>query len=182
MSSIASFIESNREAQTCHRFHFIGGPGGTGKSALFRKLHAKCRSLGLIISICAATSLAALNFKGATTAHELFGYPVVEEEDVDSQHPTECKIKGEREALLKEVTVIFWDEFVSCNRLMMEAVIKQFETLWEEPRYYVFVCAGDFAQVSILLYTHHDNIYFIITHNLQLRFTDFAYRQLWKQA
>ena len=174
MSSITSFIASNREDHTHHRFHFIGGPGGTGKSALFRKLHAKCRSLGLIISICAATSLAALNFKGATTAHALFGYPVVEEEDVDSQHPTECNITGERQALLREVTVIFWDEFVSCDRLMMEAVIKQFATLWDNPIYYVFVCAGDFAQVSN---KYLDNIYFIIKYSLSC-LTDFANCQI----
>jgi len=30
----------------------------------------------------------------------------------------------------------------------MEAVLDLFETLWDEPRYFVFVCAGDFAQVS----------------------------------
>jgi hypothetical protein len=31
----------------------------------------------------------------------------------------------------------------------MEAVLEEFKTRWEEPRYYVFVCAGDFAQVCI---------------------------------
>ena len=159
MSSIISFIESDREDHTSHQFHFIGGPGGTGKSALFRKLHAKCRSLGILISICAATSLAALNFKGATTAHDLFGYPVVEEEDYDDQHPAECNIKGQRKDLLKEVTVIFWDEFISSHRLLMEAVLKQFDTLWEHPRYYVFVGAGDFAQVSSILYIHLHNTF-----------------------
>ncbi len=55
-----------------HMFHFIGGPGGTGKSALFKKLHAACRMNGLLISICAATSLAALLNEGATTVHSLF--------------------------------------------------------------------------------------------------------------
>ena len=47
-----------------------------GKSALFRKLHTACCSKGLLIAICAATSLAALLFEGAVTAHSLFGYPV----------------------------------------------------------------------------------------------------------
>ena len=63
-----------------HIFHFIGGPGGTGKSALFKKLHAACRMKGLLISICAPTRLAALLYEGATTAHSLFRYPV--EDDV----------------------------------------------------------------------------------------------------
>jgi hypothetical protein len=30
-----------------------------------------------------------------------------------------------------------------CN--LMEAILEQYKMLWEKPRYYVFVCAGDFA-------------------------------------
>ncbi len=50
---------------------------------------------------------------------------------------------------LHEVSVIFWDEFLSNDRILMEAVLEEFKTRWEEPRYYIFVCAGDFAQVCI---------------------------------
>ncbi len=68
----------------------ITGPGGAGKLAFFRKLHAACQAKGLLISICAATGLAALLFDGATTAHSLFNYPVEEEDDVDDQDHPEC--------------------------------------------------------------------------------------------
>jgi PIF1 helicase. len=105
-------------------FHFIGGPGGTGKSALFKKLHAACRKNGQLISICAATSLAALNFEGATTAHSLFSYPVEDETDVDDQDLATCDFKKERCDYLHEVSVIFWDEFISNDRILMEAVWK----------------------------------------------------------
>jgi putative protein kinase ArgK-like GTPase of G3E family len=77
MNSIKDFKDANRHDITEHIFHFIGGPGGTGKLTLFKKLHAACRKNGLLISICAATTLAALHFDGATTAHSLFSYPVV---------------------------------------------------------------------------------------------------------
>jgi hypothetical protein len=83
MESVDRFKDSNRDVITQHEFHFIGGPGGTGKWALFRKLHAACRYKGVLITICAATSLAALLFDGATTAHSLFSYPVEDESDVD---------------------------------------------------------------------------------------------------
>ncbi len=69
MEDVIKFANSNHEDITKHKFNFIGGPGGTGKSALFKKLHAACRPHGLLISICAATSLAALSFEGASTAH-----------------------------------------------------------------------------------------------------------------
>jgi hypothetical protein len=48
-------------------------------------LHAVCHKYGQLISICTATSLAALNFDGATTAHALFSYLVEDATDVDDQ-------------------------------------------------------------------------------------------------
>jgi Mrp family chromosome partitioning ATPase len=145
-----SMVEAGRDDMTAHIFHIITGPGGTGKSALFRKLHAACRSKGLLISICAATGLAALLFDGATTAHSLFNYPVVEEDDVDDQDCPQCKFNKQRSDFLKQVSVIFWDEFISSDRMVMEAVLETFKSKWKLPRYYVFICAGDFAQVSVL--------------------------------
>jgi len=76
-----------------HIFHFIGDPGGTGKSALFKKLHAACRMNGLLISICAATSLAAILYEGTITAHSLFRYPVEDETDIDDQDLATCDFK-----------------------------------------------------------------------------------------
>jgi len=37
MNSILDFTNANRDDITEHVFHFIGGPGGTGKSALFKR-------------------------------------------------------------------------------------------------------------------------------------------------
>ncbi len=62
INSIDEFRNTDWDLLTSHQFHFIGGPDGTGKSALFSKLHAACCSKGLLIAICAATSLADLSF------------------------------------------------------------------------------------------------------------------------
>jgi hypothetical protein len=43
----------------------------------------------------------------------------------------------------------FWDEFISNDCILMEAVLEEFKTRWDTPRYYVFVCAGDFAQACM---------------------------------
>jgi hypothetical protein len=50
---------------------------------------------------------------------------------------------------LLEQSVIFWDEFISNNCILMEAVLEEFKTRWDTPRYYVFVCAGGFAQACM---------------------------------
>ena len=73
MNSIIDFKNANRDDITEHVFHFIGGPGGTGKSAIFKKLHAACSKNGQLISICAATSLAALNFDYNVSRNRVFG-------------------------------------------------------------------------------------------------------------
>ncbi len=39
MESIINFRDAHRDDFVQHKFLFIGGPGRTGKSALFKKLH-----------------------------------------------------------------------------------------------------------------------------------------------
>jgi hypothetical protein len=54
--------------------------------ALFKELHATCRNNGILITICAATSIAAFSYEGASMAHSLFLYSVEDETDVDDQN------------------------------------------------------------------------------------------------
>ncbi len=86
MESIVNFKDANQDDIIQHDFHFIGGPGGNRKSALFKKLHAACPNNGILIMICTATSLTALSYEGATTAHSLFLHPVEDETDIDDQN------------------------------------------------------------------------------------------------
>jgi hypothetical protein len=92
-----------------------------------------------LIAICAATSLAALLFEGAVTAYSLFGYPVEDKEDVNNLNATRCEVKKEQAGFLHEVSVIFWDEYISNDCNLMEAVLEQLKTLSEKPRYCMFV-------------------------------------------
>jgi hypothetical protein len=127
-----------------NNFYFINGQGGTGKTTLCKKLHAAIRAKGKIVKVCASTTLAATLYDDAMTAHSLFKYPVVEEEDKDMENPAECRLVGmERLELLKQTSVIFWDEFVSNHRELFEAVQK---ALRDCPNI-VFVCSGDFRQI-----------------------------------
>jgi hypothetical protein len=115
MKSIVNFKDANQDDIIKHDFHFVGGPGKTRILVLFKKLHAACCTYGILITICAATSLAALSYEGATMAHSLFLYPVEDETDVDDQNLAGCNFKQERCDFLYEISVIFWDEFISNN-------------------------------------------------------------------
>jgi hypothetical protein len=151
MGSIVNFKDANQDDTIKHNFHFIGSPGGTRKLALFKKLHAACRNNGILITICDATSLAALSYEGASTAHSLFLYPVEDETDVDDQNLAGCIFNQEHCDFLYVISVIFWDESISNDCILMEAVLEEFKTRWDTPGYYVIVCAGDFAQALWLL-------------------------------
>jgi hypothetical protein len=140
MESIVNFKNSNLDDIIKHEFHFIGGPGGTGKLALFKKLHAACHNNGLLITICVAMSLAALSFEGATTAHSLFLYPVENETNIADQNLASCNFNQEHCAFLYDVSVIFWDEFISNNCILMEAVLQEFKTRWDIHPILTFLC------------------------------------------
>jgi hypothetical protein len=127
MESIINFNNANQDDLIQHEFHFIGGPGGTGKCALFKKLHAARRKNGILITICAQSSLAALSFDGSTTSHSLFLYPVEDENNIDDQNLPECNFNKEHCDFLYEVLVIFWDEFISNDRILIEAVLQEFK-------------------------------------------------------
>ena len=129
-----------------NEYIFLSAPGGAGKTTVFKQLQAACRAKGVMIQCCAATTLAALLFDGAQTAHSLFNYPVVEEADIDPERIPECKLDNtQRLELLMESVVIFWDEFPSNDREIFEAVIRKLER-WTKYKF-IFVCAGDFHQI-----------------------------------
>jgi hypothetical protein len=103
---------------------FLNGPGGVGKSTLMKKMIALARSEHLLTKVCATTTLASLLFPYATTAHNLLHFPVVEEEDKDPEFPSQCRLdRTDRWDCLMEVSVIFWDEFASAHKEMIESFV-----------------------------------------------------------
>ena len=88
---------------------FIQGSAGTGKSTFARKLTALARSMGKVALGCAATALAAQVYGDTeefTTAHELFGIPVIEDdEDVKMASPEDLipSIKKLNDATINKI-------------------------------------------------------------------------------
>jgi RecG-like helicase len=74
-----------------HRYFAIHGIAGSGKTSVARLISAETRRRGKIVKICAATTLAAQLYDHATTAHTLFKYPVIDEEDVDIENLPLCR-------------------------------------------------------------------------------------------
>ena len=70
--------------------------------------------------------MAATVYEDLTTAHDLFGFPVVEEEDKETNEPTKCNLhfKPQRIELLKQTRAIIWDDF----RQIIETYLKLYMT------------------------------------------------------
>lgn len=103
----------------------LHGQGGTGKSVMLQKIAALTKSEGKLVSICASTNLAALAFKNGTTAHQLFNYPVIEDQDVnDGGSQIDCNPSDERLEHLQALTMIGWEECFSSHHDHLDAVMR----------------------------------------------------------
>ena len=86
-----------------------------------------------------STTLAATNYDDACSAHSTFKFPVVQEEDIDA----ECNLHNtQRYILLHHTAIVVWDEFISNDRELFEAVFRALTGLR-----LIFVCIGYFRQI-----------------------------------
>ena len=127
---------------------FIQGSAGTGKSTFARKLTALARSMGKVALGCAATALAAQVYgeeEEFTTAHDLFGIPVIEDnEDIDH----EADIVSNYVKQLKKLSVLLaadlfiWDEILSNHKHCLATAF----SVCEYFRNKVVILMGDWRQ------------------------------------
>lgn len=113
--------------QTNHRFICLHGQGGTGKSVMMNKAMLYSKSLKKIALACASTNLAAnaIQNNEGYTVHTLFGYPVLEDQDVnDAENKEECQPSQQRLELLNAADVIFIDEFFNLPADIFEAIVR----------------------------------------------------------
>ena len=108
------------DPQTAHLF--LQGPGGTGKTFLYRTLYHYYRSLGKRVLCVASTGIAAQLLPCGRTSHSSFKIPI-ELTDVSCCNVTKNQQLGRR---LRNVDLIIWDEvtmqhkhcFGAVNRLL----------------------------------------------------------------
>ena len=85
---------------------FVDGPGGTGKTFLYRALLATVRGLGKIALATATSGVAASIMPGGRTAHSRFKIPLRIDDGSICTFPKESGTAK----LLKEASLIIWDE------------------------------------------------------------------------
>jgi len=128
------------------KIYYVQGQAGSGKSTLAKKIMAYCRSINKLCAGCASTGLAATLYEGFETAHSLFKFPVVEEDEREVDVPVECQLSKSpnRMEYLKAVDVILWDEFPSCDREVFEAAYRALNKFNKK----IVITMGDMRQIA----------------------------------
>ncbi|KAL6606919.1 hypothetical protein ACP70R_042572 [Stipagrostis hirtigluma subsp. patula] len=126
---------------------FLDGPGGTGKTYLYRALLATIRSQNKIAVATATSGVAASIMPGGRTAHSRFKIPLTLE---DGAFCSFTKQSGTAK-LLQTSSLIIWDEVSMTKRQAVEALDLSMRDILDRPHApfggKTVVFGGDFRQV-----------------------------------
>lgn len=135
------------DPQTAH--FYLQGPGGTGKTFLYKTLCYYFRGLGKSVLCVASTGIAALLLPNGRTSHTTFRIPIELNEDSVCSVAKDSKLG----LSLKEVDLIIWDEVPMQHKYCFEAVNRLLADLRSvDEKELLFggipvIFGGDFAQI-----------------------------------
>ncbi|XP_019179002.1 PREDICTED: uncharacterized protein LOC109174201 [Ipomoea nil] len=129
---------------------FVDGPGGTGKTFLYKCLLAKVRSNHDIALATATSGVAASLLPGGRTAHSRFKIPI----NGDDKFVCNIGKQSAEAALLRECKLILWDEATMANRRDIENVETTLRDITNCDKIFggkVVVFGGDFRQTLLVI-------------------------------
>ena len=129
---------------------FVDGPGGTGKTYLYRALLANVRSRGIIDLATATSRVAASILPGGHTSHSRFEIPLQTSESTMTNMSKQSGVAK----LIRKAKVIIWDEAPMAKRQIIETVDRSFRDIMDIDKPFggkVMVFGGDFWQVLPLV-------------------------------
>ncbi|XP_060969855.1 ATP-dependent DNA helicase PIF1-like [Cannabis sativa] len=125
---------------------FIDGPGGTGKTFLYKTILAAVRSKKIIALAVASSGIAASILPGGRTAHSLFKIAL----HLDNYSSCSVSKQSGLSKLLQLTKLIIWDEAPMSNKEAIEALNYMLKDINNSTLPFggkVIVFGGDFRQV-----------------------------------
>ncbi|KAG5551811.1 hypothetical protein RHGRI_010040 [Rhododendron griersonianum] len=125
---------------------FIDGPGGTGKTFLYRALLATIRSTKSIALATATSGVAPSILPNGRTAHSRFKIPLERDRKLTCNVGKQTSLAK----LLRATSLIIWDEASMAKRQIIEALDNLLRDITEVDSLFggkVVVLGGDFRQV-----------------------------------
>ncbi|XP_071933712.1 uncharacterized protein [Coffea arabica] len=133
---------------------FVDGPGGTGKTFLYKTLLATIRSKGGIALATATSGVAGSILPGGRTSYSRFKIPLYDDD------ATTCSI-GKQSAiahLIKNAELIIWDEATMAKRKSIEEFNEMLQDLMQTNLAFggkIIVFGGDFRQTLPMVSKGH---------------------------
>ncbi|KAL7145368.1 hypothetical protein ABFS83_07G078200 [Erythranthe nasuta] len=124
---------------------FVDGPGGTGKTFLYRALLAYVRSKGNIALAVATSGVAASLLPGGRTAHSRFKLPFDLQDKSIGNISKQCSLAK----MIINAKLVVWDEASMANRHSIEALDELLRDLMSDDSHFggkVILFGGDFRQ------------------------------------
>ncbi|XP_055352995.1 uncharacterized protein LOC129598933 [Paramacrobiotus metropolitanus] len=125
---------------------FLDGPGGTGKTYVYRCLSHILRGRGKMVIAVAWTGIAATLLKGGRTCHSVFKFPLnLDETSVSSMKPSSPEARK-----LIDASLIIWDEAPMAPKHALSTLDRLLRDLMRIDEPFggkIIVFGGDFRQV-----------------------------------
>ena len=109
-------------------FFFVSGHGGTGKTFLWNTIVSYLRAQKRIVLTVATSGVASLLLPNGRTAHSRFRIPI----DIDELSLFNIKRGTKLAQLLKETSLIIWDEALMTNKQCFEALDRSLRDILSE--------------------------------------------------
>lgn len=147
---VNKIIDSLQNTSPVSKAFFIDGPGGTGKTFLYKTLTHILRSQRKKVISVAWTGIASLLLIDGRTVHNIFQIPLELNEESTSKVP----LNSDKAHMLAECDVFIWDEAPMAPIHALNAIDKLLRTLMQNELPFggkVFILGGDFRQVTPVL-------------------------------
>ena len=128
-------------------FFPVDGPGGTGKTHLYKKVLHYCQMMGKIAVAVAMSGIAALLLPGGRTVDSRFRLPVPVPLEGCKTNITSQSVTAK---IMRDCAVVVWDEAPTSCRSMFEAVDNCMRYLLGVDKPFggkTFLLGGDFRQI-----------------------------------
>lgn len=127
------------------RCFFLDGPGGSGKTYLYKTLLSTVRGMGEVALPVASTGIAANLLKGGRTYHSQFKLKV----PLDETCTSSIRQTSSEAELIRRAKLIIWDEATMAPSIALDAVDRCLKHLMENNLPFggkVLLLGGDFRQ------------------------------------
>jgi hypothetical protein len=114
--AVASILDAVRRGEG--NVFFLDGPGGFGKTFVYRVLLAAVRCEGNVAIAVASSGIAALLLDGGRTSHSAFRIPI----DVDRDSICSITANSDTAKVIRATRLIVWDDAPAQHRHCAEAV------------------------------------------------------------